>query len=271
MSNIHNNGENDKSLNEGLDRLGQAYGQLPHDEPPDLLDQAILNSAHRAVQKKPHWMKFGWLHGLTTAAVFVLALSIIINQRQQVPVYESGGRDNGLGSLQREKVAKKQSADTPSADMRMEMKEKSENRQDDFQGVPATAAAKTGATQTDITNEAPRPAIQAERSFRVQESLPAKADSVDADTQGNEAVLEELLLDETNLIVETPDPAMISKRSRPAAEAEYVSGEIGANAEPDTEKEKTLQNIIRLKESGDKTWVTELELFKQKLPRLSPT
>ena len=73
MNTIHNNGENDKSLNEDLHRLGKAYGQLPHDQPPQLLDQAILNSAHRAVENKPHWMKFGWLHGLTTAAVFVLA------------------------------------------------------------------------------------------------------------------------------------------------------------------------------------------------------
>jgi hypothetical protein len=72
MNTIHNNGDNDKSLNDGMEKLGRAYDQLPNEEPPELLDQAILSSAHRAVEKKPHWMKFGWLHGLTTAAVVVL-------------------------------------------------------------------------------------------------------------------------------------------------------------------------------------------------------
>ena len=52
MSNTHNNGNNDKNL----ERLGQAYERLQQEEPPDLLDQAGLNSAHRAVENKPHWM-----------------------------------------------------------------------------------------------------------------------------------------------------------------------------------------------------------------------
>ena len=71
MNSIHNNGENDKSLNEDLDKLGRSYAGLEQDEPPELLDQAILNSAHRALEKKSRWMKFSWVHGLTTAAVFI--------------------------------------------------------------------------------------------------------------------------------------------------------------------------------------------------------
>ena len=78
MNSHHKNGEKDTSLKDGLDKLGQAYGRLDHETPPDLLDQAILNRAHRAVEKKPRWMQFGWLHGLTTAAVFVLAFSILV-------------------------------------------------------------------------------------------------------------------------------------------------------------------------------------------------
>jgi len=74
MTNIQKNGNDDQALNEGLDKIGHEYGQLPADEPPRLLDQAILNSAHRAVEQKPHWMKFGWVHGLTTAAVMVLVI-----------------------------------------------------------------------------------------------------------------------------------------------------------------------------------------------------
>src|SRR5210317_2625633 len=90
MNSIHNNGKDDRSMDEGLDKLGQAYGRLQQEEPPELLDQAVLNSAHRAVESKPHWMQFGWLHGLTTAAVFVLAFSIILNQREPALDFEDG-------------------------------------------------------------------------------------------------------------------------------------------------------------------------------------
>lgn len=138
MNSIHNNGENDKSLNDDLDKLSGVYGQLEHDEPPELLDQAILNSAHRAVEKKPHWMKFGWLHGLTTAAVFVLAFSIILNQREPVPVFENGMRSNESVRVQREKAAKKQSTgELKSEDRRMDMKVISENRQELLRSMPA--------------------------------------------------------------------------------------------------------------------------------------
>ncbi len=264
MSHIHNNGENDKSLDESLDTLGRAYDRLPHDEPPELLDQAILNSARRAVEKKPHWLKFGWLQGLTTAAVFVLALSIIVNQREQVPLFESGGRDGELGGLQREKVSGKQSAKAPSADMRMELKEKSDIRQDALKGAPASAAAEIQSAEADITNQAPQPATVTQRSLGVQESVPAKTDSVDADATRNEAVLGEPLADEAHLVVDKPEAVRLSKRARDDVEAEYVAGEAGVDAE--TEIGSILQNIIRLRESGDKAWVTELELFKQNYP-----
>ena len=141
MNSIHNNGENDKSLNEGLDKLSRVYGQLEQDEPPELLDQAILNSAHRAVEKKPHWMKFGWLHGLTTAAVFVLAFSIILDQRETAPVFEDAMRSSETIGLKREKATKKQSV----SELKLEHsqlpdKEKVERRLDMQQNMPAAAA-----------------------------------------------------------------------------------------------------------------------------------
>jgi len=266
MSNSHSNGENDKSLNESLDKLGRAYNSLPHDEPPELLDQAILNSARRAVEKKPHWMKFGWLHGLTTAAVFVLALSIILNQREQPPLYESSIRDNELTGLQREKVAKKQSPAVQSDDVRMELKEKSEIRQDVLRDAPVPSAQESEVSQTASEDRAAEPAAEAPRAIHVQDGLQAKTDNADKDVRSNEAVIDEVQVDEADLIVETPDPALLSRQSRPAAVAEYASGEVGAGAETDSDKEKILQDIIRLKQSGDKAWITRLETFKQNYP-----
>ena len=144
MNTIHNNGENDKSLDDGMGKLSHAYGQLQHEEPPELLDQAILNSAHRAVEKRPHWMQFGWLHGLTTAAVFVLALSLIFNTREPVPDYESGMRLNEATGLQRDKAASKQSPDAQSDDPRKEMKEENEKRRDVVPGAPVSSVQQSG-------------------------------------------------------------------------------------------------------------------------------
>ena len=127
MNTIHNNGENDQKLNSDLDELGQAYSKLEQDEPPALLDQAILNSAHRAVENKPHWMQFGWLHGLTTTAVFVLALSIFLNQRQSVPIFKDDVLINAPSVLETETALKKQSVDKVSEyRQNSELKSKSE-------------------------------------------------------------------------------------------------------------------------------------------------
>jgi hypothetical protein len=85
MNSNHKNGEFNSSLEDDLDTIGQAYRDLGQEEPPALLDQAVLNSAHRAVEKQSHWMQFGWLHGLTTVAVVVLAFTIILQQGDPGP------------------------------------------------------------------------------------------------------------------------------------------------------------------------------------------
>ena len=265
MNTIHNNGENDNSLNDGLDKLGQAYDQLPHEEPPELLDQAILNSAHRAVEKKPHWMKFGWLHGLTTTAVFVLALSLIFNQREQVPDFNDRMRTNESTGLQREKVAKKQSGVIQS-DLRMELKEENENRQDVFQSAPVSAASQSEPMEITVEEQVMEPVAAGRRSMYAQDSLDAKKDSTDNDASGNAPVLEESLMDEADLIADTPELEVIAREFRPAVVAAPAASKIGASVEIDSEIEQKLLDIINLKQSGDEAWITELEIFKQNYP-----
>jgi len=258
MNSIHNNGENDKSLIEDLDKLGSAYAQLEHDEPPELLDQAVINSAHRAVEKKPHWMKFGWLHGLTTAAVFVLAFSIILNQREQAPVYESGIRNNEAVSLQREKATKKQSlGQLKSEDLRTEMKVKSESRQDVPQTMP------TAASPADMAEQ---PISKAQGSRYVSDSLNGKTDSVDKDAPARELMLEEELMDELDLMVASPQAGAVSKQVQAAIVAEPAASAEKARARTDSEAEQRLLDIIRLKQNGDARWETELELFRERYP-----
>jgi len=262
MNTIHNNGENDQSVNDGLDKLSNAYGQLQNEEPPELLDQAILNSAHRAVESKPHWMQFGWLHGLTTAAVFVLALSLIFHTREPVPDYENGMRANEASGLIREKAAKKQSGEVKSDDLRMEMKEENENRQAVIQSAPAPAAPPGAAMEITVGDQAAETAAGAQRSLYAQEDLKLKTDHADKDVSSNEPVLEEVLSDEADPLARAQGLDIISKQSRPAAAVITPPGATKAPVEIDAEAEQRLLNIINLKKAGDETWKAELASFK---------
>lgn len=105
MKSQHDNGEKNTTFKGDLEKLRQAYDKLDREGPPELLDQAVLNLARREVEKKSHWTQFGWLHGLTTAAVFVLAFSIILHQRDPSPVFESDDISTRSRLLSTEKTA----------------------------------------------------------------------------------------------------------------------------------------------------------------------
>ena len=59
MNSNHKNGDNNTPFEDDLGKVSQAYRQMTAEEPPELLDQAILNKAHHAVEKQSHWMQFG--------------------------------------------------------------------------------------------------------------------------------------------------------------------------------------------------------------------
>lgn len=266
MNTIHNNGENDKSLSEGLDKLSHEYGLLEQDEPPELLDQSILNSAHRAVEKKPHWMKFGWLHGLTTAAVFVLAFSIILNQREPVPDYETGMRNNESVGLQRQKVAKKQSdgqLEQRPKELRLESEVKSDYRLDVLQSKPAAAAPASAAS---VNAPAEQPLLEVQSSLYVRDDLNGKSELSDKDNPARELILEEELMEEVDFLEDSADTSAFSKVISPDVAGETTAGAAKARIGSDSELDQKLLAIISLKQSGDEGWKTELELFKESYP-----
>ena len=266
MNSIHNNGENDKSLDEGMEKLDRAYAQLPDETPPELLDQAILNSAHRAVEKKPHWMQFGWLHGLTTAAVVVLAISLVFNQREQVPDFENEIQVSEPGRLRLEKADKKQSPVMQAAEPDMELKEERGKRLDANRAAPVAAAPQSAAMEIAIdeqADEATTDALNARYATKLQQTKP---DSIDKDVSGNEPVIEEQLLEDAALASDTPEFEVTSKQARPATVTTGLTGEIDNLAETDAEIEQQLQEIILLKQSGDEAWETALERFKENHP-----
>jgi hypothetical protein len=71
----HDNGRLDRDLEE----LAGTYRDIAPEEPPALLDQAVLSRARRAVERKsPLPWNIGWVHAVTTAAVVVLGLAIVM-------------------------------------------------------------------------------------------------------------------------------------------------------------------------------------------------
>jgi hypothetical protein len=79
-----------------LESVRSALSGLESVEPPDLLDQAVLNTARRelsATRPRPVRWPIRWVGAFATAAVAVLALSIVVQQDQKTPDPRSG---NGI-------------------------------------------------------------------------------------------------------------------------------------------------------------------------------
>ena len=259
MSNTHNNGNNDKDL----ERLGQAYTRLQQEEPPDLLDQAVLNSARRAVENKPHWMKFSWLHGLTTAAVFVLAFSLVLNQREPVPDFEAGIQSEKMDLEHQRTLSKKQSADEPVDSLRLQEKEKGDARYDSALRTRMAPPAVPASEPVTAAGEEKETAERLKSNY-AQELRVIEPDQADEDIGEIVPKIEAEAVDLADSLADQPEAA---------ASAPMVTGTVGAalreqQAEPerDPEIERKIQAIIELKRSGDPSWRAELASFTESYP-----
>jgi hypothetical protein len=271
MNSTHNNGENDRSLNGELDNLHSAYTRLEQDEPPELLDQAILNSAHRAVEKKPHWMKFGWLHGLTTTAVFVLAFTLVLNQPESTQVLEGDISNNEAARLESGKIAKKQAPDVKSLEimpdeLNLEMKTKGAVRRDTPQNIPVAAAPMSASKEINTEDRARYSTSEVQHSLSTQESLRENRDSLDKDAEISGALQEEIVADEAHLVVDSLKAEATYEMPQPRAVEEPVLGEAESQVSEKPGIEQELLAIIEMKQAGDNQWITELELFKERYP-----
>jgi hypothetical protein len=261
MNTIHNNGENDKSLIEGMDKLDQAYAQLPDEQPPQLLDQAILNKAHRAVEKKSHWMQFGWVHGLTTAAVVVLTISLVFNQREQVPGLENELRVEESIPLQRERVARKKSDEVS-----RELKEKRENPQDVMRSAAPAASPQGDLMEVTVSDQAVE---TMEEDRRTVGASKIQADNMyrdDKDTSANEPIMEERFSDEAVLASDSPVFEVSAKQTKPATVAAGLAAETDDLSDMEDEITRQLQEIILLKQAGNESWMTRLQQFRTEHP-----
>jgi hypothetical protein len=266
MNSVHNNGQNDQSLNDGLDKLSQQYRQSGHEEPPELLDQAILNSAHREVEKKPHWMKFGWLQGLTTAAVFVLAFSIILDQRESAPVYDQELQNNSPARLQRERTAKKQIPAAQSGAPVSESKEKDDFRQNVSESRTISAPPASAALDSITADPSEQAVFELQNSATTLKSSHDSALRADEDTFSDKLLKEEFSEEEADLNYEIAEPESASGMAQPATISEPGAIESKLQTDKSTDVEEILMSILKLKQNGDESWKTELRLFRESYP-----
>ena len=69
----------DDELERDLAQIRPEWNVLEAAEPPDLVDQAVLNTARRDLEPPAKTRPLRWLGGLATAAVVVLAFSVILD------------------------------------------------------------------------------------------------------------------------------------------------------------------------------------------------
>ena len=80
-----------EDYDQDLSEIESQYRALQADEPPAMLDQAVLNKARLATESHPirPW-NFGWMHATATVALLVLGLTLVLQQRSEVTLPPPG-------------------------------------------------------------------------------------------------------------------------------------------------------------------------------------
>ena len=269
MNSIHNNGPDDKQLDDDLENLGQAYKQQSIEEPPKLLDQAILSSAHRALESKDHWLDFGWVHGLTTAVVVVLAFSIILTQRQP-----TGLEENGLSPADVISLGRSRSAETEmsgklrdqtfnEAEHKQELSKEtgSESRKDKRQAIPAASAPpiQSGAPAEPMAARTVRDDFRAKKAL-TSEDAPLEEGIMQVNTAAE-------AMSAKPAVVEFADESGITEVDDVEIDAVKTDADkVSVERLQLSDKEAQIQAILMLKQADDESWKAELKTFIENNP-----
>ena len=77
------------TLEHDLEEIRAALSDGDSPEPPDLLNQAVLNAARRELGRDKRWLRrfpVRWMGAFATASVVILALGLIVQQEQESAV-----------------------------------------------------------------------------------------------------------------------------------------------------------------------------------------
>ena len=258
MNTIRNNGSEDKTLDKDLQEIGQTYQRHEAEEPPELLDQDILNKAHRSVETKTGWLDFGWIHAVTTAAVIVLTFSIIISMRQPA-LFEENGQPGSQSMPKQESTV---DAQGQSAIQEASGKERQQ----------ADRSEKSMELRKDISVDRPAENVPASETDAVVSPVTGMAVSSEAGRTAEPPPQDDLRTRKTSL---PSSPKLEESMAQPAITT-FADESTARESDADELKADTLQvlsreeqllrSILTLKQSGDETWRTELEAFKKLFP-----
>jgi len=148
----------DNALEQDLQSIREHLAAQGDQEPPALLDQAVLNTARRELAGKRR-RSMQWIGAFTTASVLVLALTLVI-QLDQTPVpLDSGSADGirlgpvseGKSELQHKKRADR-SADT-TGQVTVESQAREEARKNSALPVQVAPAQREAESDFDLDNQ----------------------------------------------------------------------------------------------------------------------
>jgi hypothetical protein len=194
--------DTDPALEKSLGGVRKAWSMIGQRQPPELLDQSILNAARRELESGRRRPPLRWLGAFATATVMVLALSLLLLQYQlplDTPLTEPNGypRQSAEDAETRSRIEAETSR-SQTADVLMRTQADSprvEKPAASFrQSAPATespvAAAKTEAPPQELQNAA----RLKEEPFEASELPPAAQPASDNRAAEAEAWIDKMLL-----------------------------------------------------------------------------
>lgn len=189
MSTETGTGNKSNGLLGDLERLQSDWDRQERAEPPDLLDQAVLNAARRDLAPASRGKRLGWISGFATAGIAVVALSIVLLQetpQPPVPVpFDTPEETSAKPVPEKGRVLSSPARAMKKQDMREELRAEEPAENAAFQAAPAAAAAPEAEAMRDSV-------ARLRMAEEPKEELLESADAA-ATTLAPEAWLEELL------------------------------------------------------------------------------
>lgn len=250
MNSIHNNGKDKKSLDQDLEELDLKYQNVESDEPPEMLDQAILNRAHRAVEAKNGWLDFGWIHGLTTVGLVVLTFSVVVSLR------ETGEFDPAIAPVS-DKPLRSQSRKNAS-EATGELKAKKDVNVDAEHQLSEKIASPASEDESKEILES------SGNRFEKQRQTPA-GQTLSDDASASHAVAAPISesknsVETTTGLERTTASGQLSQGNTAAAESDLSDLDIVDNLDL-AQQTELLDIIMKHKLEGNENWKTELQTF----------
>ena len=174
MTTDPNDQQSESEFEQDVEAVRSAWPGLDKTEPPQLLDQAVLNTARRELEGRRRYRPWRWLGAFSTAAVVVLALTIVVQQDEQSPTQVLKKTDGfmldqaapaaRINEADRDDAEDKAGPEESAGQIQLETGSRDELRMK--QSAAAPAAPTSGAAISAAAENMPRAAAEPEKVGR---------------------------------------------------------------------------------------------------------